>query len=239
MLKVIGAGFGRTGTTSLKHALEQLGFGPCHHMDEVFKNPQQIPMWLDVAAGKSADWDRIFTGYHASVDFPSQHWYQALMVKYPDAKVILSVRDPESWYRSTRETIYAVSEDIPIRWVGRYLPVMGGVVRLASGTIWKGLYKGKFLDKTYSIGVFNQHIADVRAHVPPERLLVFDVKEGWGPLCAFLNVEIPSSPFPRLNDTVEFKRRVLGLKLLCWSLILVPLLVLGLIISGFLWSRMH
>ena len=95
-MKVISAGYGRTGTTSLKYALEKLGFGPCHHMEELFKHPEQIPMWLDVAAGKRQDWETILHGYNSSVDFPTQHYYQALMAQWPDAKVILTIRDPES-----------------------------------------------------------------------------------------------------------------------------------------------
>src|SRR5436190_108289 len=120
MLKVIGSGYPRTGTSSLKTALERLGFGPCHHMEELFAHPRQITEWLEVAGGGTPDWDRLFDGYASACDFPSQHWYREILGRYPDAKVILTVRDPESWYTSMLATIWAISRDFPIRWVGRF-----------------------------------------------------------------------------------------------------------------------
>ena len=230
-MKVIGAGFGRTGTSSMKAALEELGFGPCHHMEEVFKHTEQIPGWVALAEGKGADWPTLLRGYNSAVDFPSQFWYRELMAQWPEAKVILTVRDPEAWYRSARETIYAISKDAPMRWVGRYLPVVGGMYKVTSGKIWDGLFEGKFLDREHALAIFQRNTEEVKAFVPPERLLVFDVKQGWEPLCKFLEVPVPATPFPRRNDTAEFKRRVLTTKIVCWLLILFPLLVL----SGLGW----
>lgn len=223
-MKVIGAGYGRTGTSSMKAALELLGLGPCHHMDELFAHPEQIRLWLDVADGRGAAWDVVLDGYTSSVDFPSQHWYRELAARWPDAKVILTVRDPEAWYRSARDTIYAISRDVPIRWVGPYLPVAGGVTRLATKVIWSGVFGGRFLDKPYALSVYQEHIEAVKAHIPPERLLVYDVKEGWAPLCAFLGVPVPAEPFPRRNDTAEFRRRITILKAVCWTILLFPVL---------------
>ena len=198
-------------------------------MDELFAHPEQIRTWLDVADGRGPAWEVVLNGYASSVDFPSLHWYRELAARWPDAKVILTVRDPEAWYRSARGTIYAISRDMPIRWVGPFLPVVGGVTRLATAVIWSGVFGGRFLDKAHAISVYQAHIEDVKARIPPDRLLVYDVKEGWAPLCAFLGVPIPAEPFPRKNDTAEFRRRVVLLKAACWSILLVPaLVVLGL-----------
>lgn len=224
MLKVIGAGFGRTGTRSLKAALEQLGFGPCHHMDELFAHHEQIPAWLEIAAGRG-DLEAALRGYNSAVDFPAQHWYSELLTRSPDAKVILTVRDPAAWYQSARETIYAISEDIPNRWVARYLPVVGGVTRLGSGTIWAGVFGGRFLDRDHALAVFQRHVEAVKARVPADQLLVYDVKEGWEPLCRFLGVPVPEGPFPRLNDAAEFKRRVRMSKAASWAVLAVPVLL--------------
>lgn len=227
-MKVIGAGFGRTGTSSLKSALEELGFGPCHHMEEVFGHaPTQIPLWVDVVDGKPPAWDAIFAGYESAVDFPTQHWYREILAHWPDAKVILTVRDAEGWWTSTRATIYAVSQDIPQRWVGRYLPVIGGVFKITVAAIWKGRFGGRFLDKEYAISVYNQYNESVKAALPADKLLVFDVKEGWAPLCRFLGVPVPSTPFPRRNDTAEFRKRVLGSTVASWLLILLPVAVVA------------
>ena len=232
-MKVIGAGFGRTGTSSLKAALEQLGFGPCHHMEELFAHHEQIPRWLAVAEGAPPDWDMLFAGYNSAVDFPTEHWYREILAHWPDARVILTVRDPEAWYRSARDTIYAISEEIPSRWVGSYLPVVGGVMRMTSRSIWRGAFGGRFLDREHAMAVFRAHNAEVKAHVPSEQLLVFDVSEGWEPLCRFLGVPVPATPFPRRNDSAEFRKRVLGTKILSWMVIGLPLLAIA---AGSWWA---
>jgi hypothetical protein len=222
-MKVIGAGFGRTGTTSLQAALETLGFGPCYHMNRVFERPADIPLWLAAAEGRPVDWDRILGTFGSGVDFPVQHFHRELLAHYPDARVILTVRDPEAWWRSTRETIYAISQDVPTRWVGPHLPVMGGVFRLTR-IYWNGVFGGRFLDKAHAIGVYHRYCAEVQATVPPERLLVYDLKQGWEPLCSFLGVPVPETPLPHLNDTAEFRRRVIGMKAMSWAVLLAPIL---------------
>ena len=194
-LKVIGAGFGRTGTLSVKTALEALGFGPCYHMVELFQKPGAEEQWEAVARGEPADWNAIFAGYQASVDWPGCTFYRELMQTYPDAKVLLTIREPEKWYESAHSTIFS-----------------GIHSRLAESThaqmlnalVWEGTFNGKFEDKDSAIAVFNQHIEDVKQYVPAEKLLVYNVKEGWQPLCAFLAVDVPDKPFPRLNDRDDF-----------------------------------
>jgi hypothetical protein len=219
-VKVIGAGFGRTGTMSLKVALETLGFDPCYHMTEVFAHPDHAGFWISAWRGEQADWDGVLEEYEAAVDWPACTFYEELMERHPDAKVILSVRDPERWYESVKNTIYELSVVIPRHPLYRigYTIVSffvfrgSGNVDLAGEIIWQGTFDGRFEDKNYAIEVFERHNAEVRQRVPGDRLLVYDVKAGWEPLCEFLGVEEPDEPFPRTNDTGEMRRRLRGVK---------------------------
>ncbi|MGH3146553.1 MAG: sulfotransferase family protein [Rubrobacter sp.] len=219
-MKVIGAGFGRTGTMSLKVALETLGFAPCYHMTEVFANPDHAEFWVAAWRGEKVDWEGVLGDYEAAVDWPACTFYEELMERNPGAGVILSVRDPARWYESVRNTIYELSVGIPRSPVYRigYALVslfVSGVSRqvgLADEIIWLGTFDGRFEDKRHAIGVFEGHNEQVRQHVPPEKLLVYDVKDGWGPLCEFLGVQAPDEPFPRTNDTAEMRRRLWGIK---------------------------
>jgi hypothetical protein len=219
-VKVIGAGFGRTGTMSLKVALEALGFSPCYHMTEVFAHPEHAAFWISAWRGEPADWDGVLGGYEAAVDWPACTFYEELMERHPDAKVILSVRDPERWYESVRNTIYELSVVIPRHPIYRigYKLVSFFVFRgpgnrnLADAIIWQGTFDDRFEDKHHAIEVFERHDAEVQRRVPKDRLLVYDVKAGWGPLCEFLGVEEPEEPFPRTNDAAEMRRRLRGVK---------------------------
>jgi hypothetical protein len=189
-LKVIGAGFGRTGTLSIKAALEELGFGPCYHMTEVFDYPEHIPLWDKAARGETVNWREIFKGFQATVDWPGSTFYQVLMKTYPDAKVLLTVRDPETWYQSVQSTISHAAGN-----------ASSPFFRMVNELVWDGTFNGNFADKQYAIEIFNQYIEEVKKYVPAERLLVYSVKEGWEPLCAFLGVEVPKDkPFPHLNE---------------------------------------
>ena len=198
-LKIIGAGFGRTGTLSLKHALEAIGFNPCYHMTELFDRPGVDAQWDAIVRGEPADWNVVFKGYQATVDWPACTFYRELMQVYPDAKVLLSVRDPEKWYESVANTIHRVShqnpDSNPQRAVHR---------NMIHTLIWQGTFDGRFEDKDYAIAVFLRHIEEVKQYVPAEKLLVYNVKEGWGPLCTFLGVEAPAKPFPHDNDRASF-----------------------------------
>ncbi len=219
-MKVIGAGFGRTGTMSLKVALETLGFGPCYHMTEVFAHPEHTGFWISAWRREPADWHGVLGGYGAAVDWPACTFYEELMERHPDAKVILSVRDPERWYESVRNTIYELSAVIPrhpiyrigYKLVSLFVLRGSGNVDLAEEIIWQGTFDGRFEDKTHAIEVFERHNEEVRRRVPGDRLLVHDVKSGWGPLCEFLGIEVPYEPFPRTNDTAEMRRNIRGLK---------------------------
>jgi hypothetical protein len=218
-MRMIGAGFGRTGTTSLKAALETLGFGPSYRLDEVFKHPEQVAFWEAARRGERVDWEGFFTGYGVAVDWPAFFFYGELMKAFPEAPVILTVRDPGRWYESVRSTIYGIHKlsagPAPVRQAfalaGHFAPGVTGIARLADRTLWDGLFDGRFEDRSFAIEMFHRHNAEVRRRVPPERLLVYDVKEGWAPLCDFLGVEVPDEPFPHLNDSREMRRRLLGL----------------------------
>jgi hypothetical protein len=197
-LSIIGAGFGRTGTMSLKLALDQLGFGPCYHMIEVFKNPKAPGYWEAAADGKPVDWEEVFAGYGSTVDWPGATFYKQLADAYPDAKVILTVREAEAWFASTQATIFSlhIRDDTEDPWQRMVLKVIGD------------LFDRQMTDKAKLIAVYKQHNEDVRRTIAPERLLVYDVAQGWEPLCRFLGVEVPSEPMPKVNSTDEFRRNL-------------------------------
>lgn len=194
-LSVIGAGLGRTGTASLKVALEMLGLGKCHHMSEVFGSPEQIDLWVNASNG-APDWPAIFEGYGAAVDFPTAAFWRELADFYRDAKIILSLRDPEKWYESTQETILSplAAKSMPQM---PFAPVIKNIV-------WP-FFDNRIHDRDHMIGAFNRHNEAVKREIAKDRLLVFDVKEGWAPLCAFLGKTIPAEPFPRVNSKEEMR----------------------------------
>jgi hypothetical protein len=220
-MRVVGAGFGRTGTTSLKAALEVLGFGPSYTLSEVFRKPKHVRFWEAASdpAGVEVDWEEFLAGYGVAVDWPACSFYVELMEAFPEAPVILTVRDPAPWYESTRSTIYGLRRlttgPLPVRaaftFAGLFVPGVAGAVRLADHLVWEDTFDGRFEDRDYAMEVFERHNEAVRRRVPPERLLVFDVREGWAPLCAFLGVEAPDDPFPCLNESRKMRRRLLGL----------------------------
>ncbi len=213
-LQVIGAGHGRTGTLSLKAALEELGFGPCYHMVELLAHPEQVTYWEAAERGEAVAWDALFPGYQSGVDFPVFRHYAALAERYPDAKVVLTVRDPERWYESALNTIYrAGPPPLQKALMALQLPFSPRLRKLIrvfrlSGHVWQKDFDGRFEDKAYALKTFVAHLEAGKRTVPEARLLVYDVTEGWGPLCAFLNVPVPEGPFPRLNDRVSFGRNL-------------------------------
>ena len=206
-LKVIGAGFGRTGTASLKEGLETLGFGKCYHMFEFIEHPEHARYWDAALKDKPVAWDDLFEGYQATVDWPGCTFYRELMAQYPDAKVLLSVRDPERWYKSASETIFSASRGGPRQlWQLLTTPRMWRSIWVVIRLIPRRTFGGKEHDKAHAIRVFEQHIEEVKRTVPPEKLLVYEVKEGWKPLCRFLEVPVPDAPFPHVNDTGTFQK---------------------------------
>lgn len=214
-IEVIGGGFGRTGTTSLKAALEQLQFNKCYHLSEMLVRPWHAPLWERAFRGHAIDWNKIFRDYRATVDWPSCTFYRQLMQRYPQAKVILTVRDPDEWYDSAYETIYEFSR---IRMVRPPLSRILGLVapHMTHTVIWQGTFHGQFANRAYAIEIFKRHNDDVVRTVPADRLLVFDVRQGWEPLCHFLDQPVPNEPFPRLNDKQFFKRLIMLQRVTWW-----------------------
>ena len=203
-LQVIGAGFGRTGTHSLKIALEMLGFAPCYHMVEVFTHPGQSETWEEAARGHSIDWNALLGPYEAAVDWPASYFWRELMAFYPGAKVILTERDPEAWYKSMSQTILESvmreADDSKLDPIRRAQRKMGRYI------VSEKVFGGR-TDKEHVIDVYRRNGEAVRREVPPDRLLEFDAPQGWTPLCAFLGVPVPETPFPLTNTTEEFRAR--------------------------------
>jgi hypothetical protein len=197
-LDVIGAGFGRTGTMSFQRALNVLGFGPCYHMLEVYANDGHDLVWASAINGDRVDWDALFAAYRSVCDWPAVSFWRELKAENPTAKVILTRREPDEWYDSISRTIFLAlnqpTED----------------ERLTRWRVWtrKLIFEQTFgnrLDRDNVLAVLRAHEADVIASVPADELLVYDVAEGWPPLCEFLDTPVPDEPFPRLNSTAEFR----------------------------------
>jgi len=202
-MRVVGAGFGRTGTKSLKLALERLGFGPCHHMLEVGTNPDQLPHWQRAAAGEAMDWSEVFRDYGACVDWPSARYWRELAAHYPDAKMILSLRDPDTWFDSVQRTIYPVMRDH----AKHAEPERRQRLGMAHELIVRQTFDGRIDERAHATQVFRDHNAAVQREIDPDRLLVFEAAQGWAPLCAHLGVPVPDEPFPLTNTTDEFVNR--------------------------------
>jgi hypothetical protein len=203
-LAIVGAGFGRTGTNSLKVALEMLGFGPCHHMLEVLGDPDQLPFWQAAARGEIPDWDTVFANFGSAVDWPSARYWREIAAYYPDAKVLLSIRPEDKWIDSVHATIHASMMDR----VNQSPSLRRDRGDMAYETICRQVFDGKLGDRDAAKAVYRTHIAEVQATIPAARLLTFDVVEGWEPLCRFLGVAVPDAPFPRTNSTEQFQARV-------------------------------
>ncbi len=230
-LKVIGAGPGRTGTTSLKHALEHLGYGPCHHMSACFGSTQQTRWFLEAAEGKAVDWNSVFSDFQAAVDWPAAAYYLDLLQNFPDAKVVFTYRQPEEWYQSVSETIFNVVSSIPT-WVKFLFPHAERLALMIEKTVWQNELGGKFQDREHALNFFEQRLKQVKASVPQERLLVHSAEDGWEPLCAFLEVGVPSIPYPRLNESAQIKRFIRSLRVLNYLPFGILLAVAVLLISA-------
>ncbi|MCA9710624.1 MAG: sulfotransferase family protein [Myxococcales bacterium] len=220
-LRVIGAGFGRTGTMSLKVALERLLGGRCYHMKEVFESPGHPDLWARKARGEDIDFDALFRGYVATVDWPSTRYYAELAERYPEALVVLTQRDPGRWYESTRETIFDISKAMrspPMTWLAAARAQSRPMPGMVEDTVWgtRGHFGGRFEDRDHAIAVYEAHIEEVEATIPADRLLVYELSQGWEPLCTRLGVPVPSEPMPHVNDRAEMLRRLRVMKTVGW-----------------------
>ena len=193
-LCVVGAGLGRTGTSSLQIALERLLGGKCYHMREVFKRPEHIPLWRAAANGEAPDWRRMLSDYRAVVDWPAASFWPELSETFPDALVLLSLRDPESWWHSVSETIFRPENyrDRDPDWYAMWTDIV------------RHRFTDRLDDKRACIDAFTRHNEEVRRRIPPERLLEWYPGDGWQPLCRALRVPVPDQPFPHANSKREF-----------------------------------
>ena len=199
-LKVIGSGFGRTGTMSMKEALGVLGLGPCHHMLEVMENPAQLPYWKAIAAGEKVDWSDVFEGYKSQVDWPGAHVWNETSIAFPDARVIHTERPEDAWWESFNNTIgkfFAVASDLELP------PHVTDVFETMKGWFLKETFSD-YTDRDSAIAAYRRNNERVRDTIPAERLLVFNVADGWEPLCRFLELPVPESEFPHRHPKKEF-----------------------------------
>ena len=199
-MDVIGAGFGRTGTMSLKMALELLGYDKCYHMMEVIDHFEHLELWSQAALGQAVPWDILFSGYQASVDWPSANYWREQLQYYHNAKVILSTRDPERWYTSVMNTIYPTTVEARKSADPDTVKFGDWVFEI----IWDGVFDGRMDDKAHCIELFKNHEKAVIAEVPEQQLLVFQASDGWAPLCEFLGCAVPDAPYPNTNSTEDF-----------------------------------
>ncbi|MFO1075599.1 MAG: sulfotransferase [Geminicoccaceae bacterium] len=191
MLAVIGAGFAGTGTGPLAAALERLGFGPCHDLQALVRQPGLIPAWEEAVDGAIPDWDRLLAGYASTVGWPGCHFWREFADRYPAARLILTLREPHAWYRRASATLFRERAERPPA-----EPAARAVRQLARRMILQQTFGGSAGDEALAIEALRLHEAEVRRAIAPERLLAFDVAEGWAPLCRFLGAEIPKTPFP-------------------------------------------
>lgn len=237
-LQIIGAGYGRTGTTSTKIALQILGY-PCYHMSELLQNTsnkEHLDFWNRVAnqsKGQQHNWSEVFSNYKATVDNPGCAVWQELYESYPNAKVILTIhpRGPSAWYDSAMDTIYSGE----VLWQYKLLRILFPRHRkfgnMASKLIWKRLHRETMKDKSAAIIQYKKHIEEVKSIVPSDRLLIFSADQGWGPLCEFLSVAVPDREFPKVNERAEMKRKIRAQ--IRWGYFLV--IVIFLALAGMIW----
>lgn len=191
-LRVLGVGFGRTGTESLKMAVEILGYGPCHHMKVVLSDPDQEALWRRVVDGAEITWEEAYAGYNSAVDFPTCYFWREVAAHYPKAPLILTVRSSESWYASMTKSIFPILEKVTD-------PDSIGIKMIKQGT-----FDGKIDDPDHTIAVYEKHNADIQAAFSSERLLIYELGSGWEPLCEFLGKPIPNEEYPHSNTGEEF-----------------------------------
>ena len=232
-LEVIGAGFGRTGTASLKAALEILGYDKTHHMFEVMASKEQMALWHAIGTQPEVapDWDSVYQGFPAAVDFPTAAYWRELAAYYPEAKVVLTVRSAESWWKSASSTIIPIGRAAPT-WARKLIPPLRQNAEMTNGTVWHRVFDGRQFEEAHAKRMFEEHNAVVQAELPPERLLVYEVKQGWEPLCAFLGKPVPDQPFPHENDTAEFQKMISRIK---WSFAAIHAVAAVAVIAG-LWA---
>ena len=238
-LKITGVGFGRTGTNSTYQALNQLGF-PCYHMFEVIGNKANkghLDFWRKVAnasAGMQHDWSQVFAKYSATVDNPGCCVWRELKAAYPDATVLLThhPRGVEAWYRSTMETIYFTETMWQFKFLKRTTPFARKLGDMTQKLVWQRSHKGSMANREAAIVRYAEHVAEVKAAVPAEKLLEFSVDQGWAPLYEFLGVPVPESEFPNVNDRAAFQKTIADITKSAYFILGLGAIALGAILYG-------
>lgn len=233
-LKVIGAGFGRTGTMSLYAALNQLGL-PCYHMKEVMlnkDNKSHLDFWWKVSRtppGTQHDWSQALAKYSATVDNPTCCVWRELLSAYPDARVVLTLhpRGADAWYESTLDTIYFTETMWQFKVLELLTPLGKKFGGLSRELIWRRSLRGTMGDRAKAIAQYHRHVLEVRAAVPPQQLLVYSVDQGWGPLCTFLGIPEPVTEFPNVNDRAEVKKTINGVIIGTYAMLGLSVLAIG------------
>lgn len=209
-MQVIGAGFGRTGTKSLQKALESLGYGKCYHMTELFTHPEHVHYWRKAHNKEKVAWSELFQGYQSIVDFPGSLYLDQLASAYPDAKIVLTIRDPDKWYQSVKKTIYSFDPGVMVKLkVLLKFPFSAKarnflkVLKFNDDSIWNGIFLGDFENEERMKQIFLSHIEEVKEKYK-DRLLVFNAGDGWESLCNFLDKPVPSEPYPHSNKGEDF-----------------------------------
>lgn len=208
-MKVIGAGYGRTGTLSLKAGLEQVLGGRCYHMETIVHDARQLDLWSAWARSPDdlPDLDAMLDGFVAAVDAPMCFYWEELLARHPDARVVLTVRDPDRWVESFQALMRANFQGIWMALFSSRYRAFAGFSRTMGQRFVGSLRRERLIE------TFHRHNERVRAVVPADRLLEFEVKQGWAPLCAFLDVPVPDGPFPHLNEgtaTIRAHQRALA-----------------------------
>jgi hypothetical protein len=202
-LRVVGAGLGRTGTQSLKLALEQLLSAPCYHMSEVFGRPDDVLVWERAIAGEPVDWDALFADYRAAVDWPPCAFWSPIADANPDAIILLSTRDVDAWWESARNTIFAVAaRGVPSD--GQAPPIIEDQMHMIDGLF--RLFADDVHDEATAKAAYLAHNDHVRATAPKDRLVEWHPGDGWEPLCDALGLKVPDEPFPHTNTTADFRQ---------------------------------
>jgi hypothetical protein len=238
-LKIIGAGFGRTGTMSTYAALNQLGLR-CYHMFEVIENKANkghLEFWNDVAnapAGAPHDWNRVFAGYEAAVDNPAVCVWRELLAAYPDAKVLLTLhpKGAEAWYESTIDTIYFSMSSWQFHLLAWFTPFARKMRNMCNKLIWQRAHQGTMAERARALAFYAEHVERVKASVPAEKLLIYSVDQGWEPLCRFLGVPVPAAPFPNINDRAAIKKIIANITRGAYAIIALGVILLAALIYG-------
>jgi hypothetical protein len=212
-IKVIGAGFPRTGTNTLRESLTKLGYVKTYHMKELIVHPENLHYWETLSQTGTTNWEELYNGFQATVDFPCYPWYKEHLKQYPDAKVILTVRPFEDWHASVYSTIWQAQNPSESQRAAMgerlasdpHLRSVMQVMEFAKVHFMDVPFQGKFLDKELAEKAYNKHHEEVKKHVPAKQLLVFNVNEGWKPLCQFLGVPVPEESLPHTNKREDFK----------------------------------